>query len=79
MISSIQLDRFQSKGYGIKIGMIDKYTIPIPAFAFVDDVDLLQGLKDDKDHISPQEATAEWEDILLLNILGCPQRIAWIR
>jgi Reverse transcriptase (RNA-dependent DNA polymerase) len=44
MISSPMLDRLRHQGLGVKIKLIDGTEVIIPAFAFVDDVDLIQEL-----------------------------------
>jgi hypothetical protein len=46
MISSPMLDRLRKEGFGIEIKLDDGKTLVIPAFAFVDDVDLIQEIKD---------------------------------
>jgi Reverse transcriptase (RNA-dependent DNA polymerase) len=53
MMSSPMLDRLRDKGYGTSIKLHTDKEITIPAFAFVDDVDLLQELKNGKDVTSP--------------------------
>jgi hypothetical protein len=64
MMSSPMLDRMRDKGFGAKIQLDKIKTITIPAFAFVDDVDLIQELQGNDDTTSPQAAVTEWEDSL---------------
>jgi hypothetical protein len=67
MMSSPMLDRFQDKGFGTRIKLSDNEEINIPAFAFVDDVDLIQELQGEDDIKSPQLITDEWQDSLESN------------
>ena len=60
LISSTLLDRLRSKGMGVVIPTSTGYQLQIPAFAFVDDTDLLQEL--DIKTPTPQEAVTEWND-----------------
>jgi hypothetical protein len=62
MMSSPMLNRIRYKGLGTRIKLSEEEEINIPAFAFVDDVDLLQELKNEDDTHSPQEAVSEWQD-----------------
>jgi hypothetical protein len=64
MMSTPMLDRLRKEGYGIKIELPDGSTLVIPAFAFVDDVDLIQELRDD-DPLLPQNIVRIWEESLL--------------
>jgi Reverse transcriptase (RNA-dependent DNA polymerase) len=64
MLSSPMLDRLRDKGLGVKIRLATDNEINIPAFAFVDDVDLIQELQGEGDVTSPQLATDEWQDSL---------------
>jgi hypothetical protein len=64
MISSILLDKLRHKGLGVQIQTKDNQIITIPAFAFVDDTDLLQQLDNENDNTSPQMAVNEWADDL---------------
>jgi Reverse transcriptase (RNA-dependent DNA polymerase) len=63
MMSTPMLDRLKSEGYGIKIELPDGSTLVIPAFAFVDDVDLIQELRDDEPTIT-QKMVRCWEESL---------------
>ncbi len=63
MVSSPLLDRMRDQGHGIHIDSIDG-TITIPAFAFVDDTDLVQDNENDEGIESTQRAVSEWEDAL---------------
>jgi hypothetical protein len=63
MISSPMLDRLRNKGLGVKIELTDNSEILIPAFAFVDDVNLIQEISDDQPG-APQLIVTEWEDSL---------------
>jgi hypothetical protein len=63
MVSSPLLDRMREKGHGIKIESSEG-TITIPAFAFVDDTDLVQDNEGDEGIESTQHAVSEWEDAL---------------
>jgi Reverse transcriptase (RNA-dependent DNA polymerase) len=65
-VSSPLLDRLKATGFGVPItspGSRD--TITIPAFAFVDDTDLIQHVADINNvaHL-PQQALSQWEDNL---------------
>ena len=60
MISSILLDKLRHKGIGVRIQTLNNGILLIPAFAFVDDTDLLQQLEDENDVESPQNAVNEW-------------------
>ena len=64
MISSTLLDRLRDKGHGVTIDTQDGRVITIPAFAFVDDTDVIQELIDEDDIISPQNAVNEWSGSL---------------
>jgi hypothetical protein len=58
------LDCLQHEGYGVKIQVTDTIYIIIPAFAFVDDVDLIQELYgSEADHL-PQQIVSCWEESL---------------
>ena len=54
------VERLRAKGLGVTITTQQGETIVIPAFAFVDDTDLLQQLEDENDVESPQNAVNEW-------------------
>jgi hypothetical protein len=58
MISSPMLDRLRQEGYGIKISLSDGSLLIIPAFAFVDDADLIQELSKDDSCSLPQKIVA---------------------
>ena len=60
MISSTLLDKLRTQGLGITIETNDGNTITIPAFAFVDDTDLLQQLTTKDDTTSPQKMVSAW-------------------
>jgi hypothetical protein len=63
MVSSPLLDRMREKGHGIPIHSSEGL-ITIPAFAFVDDTDLVQDNENDEAIESTQRAVSEWEDSL---------------
>jgi hypothetical protein len=63
MISTPMLDRLRAEGFGIKIELEDGSSLIIPAFAFVDDVDLIQEL-DNLDNTMPQKIVNCWENSL---------------
>jgi Reverse transcriptase (RNA-dependent DNA polymerase) len=60
LISSTILDRLRSKGLGVSISTQVGETIKIPAFAFVDDTDLLQEIQSEEDIHLPQSIVTEW-------------------
>jgi hypothetical protein len=64
MMSSPMLDPRRNKRFGTTKPISHQETGNLPAFVFVDDVDLQQERKDDNDIISPQEAVLEWQDSL---------------
>jgi Reverse transcriptase (RNA-dependent DNA polymerase) len=51
MISSPMLDRLRQQGLGVKIKLIDGTEVIIPAFAFVDNVDLIQELSKESNNL----------------------------
>jgi Reverse transcriptase (RNA-dependent DNA polymerase) len=64
IISSPMLDRLRQQGLGVKIKLTDNTEIIIPAFAFVDDVDLIQEITKENNKL-PQTIVTEWEDSLV--------------
>jgi Reverse transcriptase (RNA-dependent DNA polymerase) len=62
MISTTMLDRLRDKGIGATIQTAKGHRILIPAFAFVDDADLIQELHSQQDVTSPQQAVSEWNE-----------------
>jgi hypothetical protein len=64
MMSSPMLDRLKAEGYGIQIELPDGNILIIPAFAFVDDVDLMQEIKGMEDNGLPQAMVQCWESSL---------------
>jgi Reverse transcriptase (RNA-dependent DNA polymerase) len=62
LISSTLLDRLRHRGIGVIIPTSSGYKLQIPAFAFVDDTDILQELETGKP--SPQDAVNEWNSAL---------------
>jgi hypothetical protein len=62
LVSSPLLDRLRVKKCGVAIVNIEGLTIQIPAFAFVDDVDLIQELQCGEDIEAAQRAVDEWGD-----------------
>jgi hypothetical protein len=67
MVSSPMINKLRDNRYGTAITLADNNTINIPAFAFVDDVDLLQELQNEDDFISPQLAVTDWQESLESN------------
>jgi hypothetical protein len=63
MIRSPMLDRLRKKGVGVRMKLTDNSEVVIPAFAFVDDVDLIQEINKERD-TAPQLIVTEWEDSL---------------
>jgi hypothetical protein len=63
LMSTPMLDRLKKEGFGIKIELQDGSTIVIPAFAFVDDVDLVQEMREDEPTL-PQNMVRIWEESL---------------
>ncbi len=63
MVSTPLLNRLRAKGYGITIAS-DDGPIHIPAFAFVDDTDLVQDNEQDEGIQLTQQSVSEWEDAL---------------
>lgn len=63
MVSTPILDRMRDKGCGIKItNLVDNTSVTIPAFAFVDDTDLVQSIADMEDtKKEAQQSVDLWE------------------
>jgi hypothetical protein len=62
LVSSPLLDRLRVKKCGVALIETDGTILQIPAFAFVDDVDLLQELQKGEDINDAQRAVDEWGD-----------------
>ena len=65
LVSTPLLDRLRQKKYGVTINTVHGEVLQIPAFAFVDDVDLVQELAHPDNIEAAQKAIDEWEDSLL--------------
>ncbi len=64
LVSTPLLDRLRVKKCGVAIVLMDGTSLQIPAFAFVDDVDLIQELTNIAHIHEAQEAVDEWSDAL---------------
>ncbi len=64
LVSTPLLDRLRVKKCGVALMNVDGSIIQIPAFAFVDDVDLIQELHDTHSIEEAQQAVDEWSDAL---------------
>ena len=64
LVSTPLLDRMRVKKCGVALVTIDGNILQIPAFAFVDDVDLIQELHDRSSIKEAQQAVDEWSDAL---------------
>ncbi len=64
LVSTPLLDRLRVKQCGVAIVLMDGSKLQIPAFAFVDDVDLIQELQDPGNVSEAQHAINEWADAL---------------
>ena len=62
LVSSPLLDRLRVKQCGVAIVLTDGTTLQIPAFAFVNDVDLIQELTQIEHIHEAQNAVDEWSD-----------------
>jgi Reverse transcriptase (RNA-dependent DNA polymerase) len=63
MLSSPMLERLKDKGFGVVIQLNETFSILIPAFAFVDDVDLIQEIINEEHQII-QDIVDEWDEAL---------------
>jgi hypothetical protein len=64
MVSSPLLDILRHEGHGVYVCTSDSDTIHISAFAFVNDVDLIQDLQCGDVNLDPQSALSDWEKSL---------------
>jgi hypothetical protein len=64
LVSTPLLDRLRVKKCGVAIISMDETVFQIPAFAFVDDVDLIQELYKEESVEEAQKAVDEWSDAL---------------
>jgi Reverse transcriptase (RNA-dependent DNA polymerase) len=79
MVSTPLLNRLRDKKFGVTFSSGVQEKITLPAFAFVDDTDLVQNIPDDPDFTRmPQLALKEWENGLITTGGALvPEKCSW--